>query len=131
MGEIAEIGRPENDRERLWPEVGSGEGFILCTPYIFPMVQDASLVVSAKDVKSFARLSVISELAPLKEKIRSLEKKYGCDLKTFEEKMKLSPEDFERWDDFIEWKAYSESVNELEARLEMIEDAEDVRVAPG
>ena len=99
--------------------------------YIFSMGQDASLVVSAKDVKSFARLSVISELAPLKEKIRSLEKKYGCDLSTFEEKMLLLPEDFERWDDFIEWKAYSESVKELEARLEMIEDAEDVKVAPG
>jgi len=95
------------------------------------MGEDASLVVSAGDVKAFAKLSVISQLAPLKERIRSLEKKYGCDLGAFEERIKQPPEDFESWDDFIEWKAYSESVKELEARLEMIEDAKDVRVAPG
>ena len=95
------------------------------------MGQDASLVVSLRDVKAFEKLKVISQLAPLKEKIRSLEKKYGCDLQTFEEKIKQLPEDFERWDDFIEWKAYFESKKELEARLKMIEDAKDVRVAPG
>jgi len=40
--------------------------------------------------------------------------------------MLLSPEDFERWDDFMEWKAYSESVKELQARIKIIEDAEDI-----
>lgn len=93
------------------------------------MGEDATLIVSAKDVKAFAKLSVISQLAPLKERIRYFEKKYGCDLLAFEDRIKQLPEDFERWDDFIEWKAYSESIKELEARFEMIEDAEDVRVA--
>ena len=93
------------------------------------MGEDATLVVSAKDVKAFAKLSVISQLAPLKERIRYFEKKYGCDLSAFEDGIKQLPEDFERWDDFIEWKAYMESIKELEARIEMIEDAEDVRVA--
>jgi len=45
--------------------------------------------------------------------------------------IKALPEDFERWDDFIEWKAYSESVLELESRLREIEDAKDVRIAAG
>ena len=93
------------------------------------MGQNASLVVSVNDIKTFEKLKVISLIAPLKERIRSLEKKYGCDLQAFEERIKELPEDFERWDDFIEWKAYSESVKELEARLKMIEDAKDVRVA--
>jgi len=78
------------------------------------------------EVKAVERLFVISKIASLKEKIRSLEKKYGCDLRAFEERIKRLPEDFERWDDFIEWKAYSESVKELQARLDMIEDAEDI-----
>ena len=93
------------------------------------MGEDANPVVSAKDVKAFAKLSVISQMAPLKERIRSLEKKYGCDLSAFEDGIKQLPEDFERWDDFIEWKAYSESIKELESRLEIIEDAKDVRIA--
>jgi hypothetical protein len=94
------------------------------------MGQNASLVVSVNDIKAFEKLKVISLIAPLKERIRSLEKKYGCDLRAFEERIKEPPEDFERWDDFIEWKAYSESIKELEARLKKIEDAKDVRVAP-
>jgi len=98
---------------------------------ISSMGQDTSLVVSANDVKAFEKLKVISLMAPLKEKIRSLEKKYGCDLPAFEARVKQPPEDFELWDDFIEWKAYSESVKELEDRLKMIEDAKDVRVAQG
>lgn len=92
------------------------------------MGEDANPVVSAKDVKAFVKLSVISRLAPLKERIRYFEKKYGCDLGAFEKRIKPLPEDLERWDDFIEWKAYTESIKELEALIEMIEDAEDIRV---
>jgi len=90
------------------------------------MNRDAGSVDSVNEVKAVERLFVISKIASLKEKIRSLEKKYGCDLRAFEERIKRLPEDFERWDDFIEWKAYSESVKELQARLDMIEDAEDI-----
>ena len=85
------------------------------------MDQDGKPVVSKNEVKSIEKLKVISQIAPLKERIRSLEKKYGCDLQAFEERIKEPPEDFERWDDFIEWKAYSESAKEFEARLKMIE----------
>ncbi len=53
-----------------------------------------------------------------------MEKKHGCDLQAFEKSIKQSLEDFERWDDFIEWKAYSESIKELEARIKMIEHIE-------
>jgi hypothetical protein len=50
-------------------------------------------------------------VGPVKEKIRSFERKHGCNLETFEDRLKQLPEDFERWDDFIEWKAYADSVN--------------------
>jgi hypothetical protein len=32
---------------------------------------------------------------------------------TFEDRLKQLPEDFERWDDFIEWKAYADSLKGL------------------
>jgi hypothetical protein len=95
------------------------------------MSQDASLVVMANDIKAFERLKVISQIAPVKERIRSMERKYGCDIQAFEIKMRQLSEDFDRWDDFIEWKAYSQSLFELEARLKMIEDAKDIRIASG
>jgi len=45
--------------------------------------------------------------------------------------MKSQPEDFESWDNFIEWKAYTESLKDLEIKLKKIDDAKDIRIAPG
>ena len=70
-------------------------------------------------------------MAPVKERINSFEKKHGCNLKTFEDRIAHLPENFERWDDFIEWKAYEDSLSDLESRLKKIEDATNFRIASG
>lgn len=90
-----------------------------------------SITVSAEDIRTFEKLKIISQLAPLKERIKSFERKYSCSLETFEEKLKQLLENFERWDDFIEWKAYSDSLKDLESKLRMVENATDFRIAPG
>jgi hypothetical protein len=56
-------------------------------------------------------------LAAAKERIISFERKHGCDLKTFEYRLKQLPEDFEFWDDFIEWKAYADSLKNLKSMI--------------
>ncbi len=66
---------------------------------------------------------LISQIAPVKERIKSFEMKHRCNLDAFEEILKHLPEDFERWDDFIEWKAYVDRLKDLESRLKKIEDA--------
>lgn len=53
----------------------------------------------------------------LKEIIDSFEKKHSCRLEAFEDRIKKLPEDFELWDDFIEWKAYADSLKELESKI--------------
>ncbi len=92
-----------------------------------------SLVVSAEDVRAFERLKAISQIAPIKERIRSFEKKYGYDFEAFCAMIKQGdrPESFEEWDDLIEWRAYTESLSELEALIRRIDDAKDIRVAQG
>ena len=55
-------------------------------------------------------------LVSVKEKIHSFEKKHGCRLGAFEDRIKQLPEDFELWDDLIEWKAYADSLSDLEIR---------------
>ena len=37
-------------------------------------------------------------------------------------------EDFEEWDDYIEWKAYVRTLEELKEKLREIENAKDVRI---
>jgi hypothetical protein len=95
------------------------------------MGEDASIVVSVDDIKAFERLKLISQIAPVKERLRSFESKYRCNIEAFEDKIKQLPEDFERWDDFIEWKAYAESLKDLESKLKMIQDAKHFRISPG
>jgi len=90
-----------------------------------------SIIVSSEDIKTLERLRVISQIAPIKEKMRSFERKYGCEFQRFEESIKLRPESFESWDDLIEWKAYDQALKELELKLKRIEDAADVGIAPG
>ncbi|HLB70721.1 MAG: hypothetical protein OIN88_16090 [Candidatus Methanoperedens sp.] len=52
-------------------------------------------------------------LAKMKEyrsAMQEFEKKYGLIFEDFEEQLKTTDkEDFEKWDDYIEWKAYSRS----------------------
>jgi hypothetical protein len=100
-------------------------------PDIFLMSEDTSIVVSVEDIKTFEKLNLISQMAPVKERIRSFERKYGCNMAAFEDKLSQLPEDFEHWDDLIEWKAYTDNLKDLESKLKKIEDATNFRIVKG
>ncbi len=87
-----------------------------------------SITVSKEEVKGFEKLKAISQIAPIKERIRFFESKYGCTLGEFKNKIKQEKEDFEKWDEYIEWKAYIKSLRDIEAKMRDIEDAKDVRI---
>lgn len=89
----------------------------------------SEVIVSKREVLLHERLRLISELAPIREKIKLFEEKYGMTLEEFERKLKSSEESFEEWDDYIEWKAYVRKFEELENRLKEVEHAQRVRVA--
>ena len=54
--------------------------------------------MSKEEVRVFEKLKAISHRAPLKEKIRVFEAKYGSTFEGFERQLKSEPEDFEQWD---------------------------------
>jgi len=87
-----------------------------------------SIRVSKDEVRVFEKLKAISQIAPIKERIRFFESKYGCTLGEFEATIKREKEDFERWGDYIEWKAYAESLKDLELKIRDIAHAQDVRI---
>lgn len=93
------------------------------------MSKDARIIVSVDDIRTFEKLKLISEISPAKERIRSFENKYGCDFTAFEERISQLPEDFELWDDFIEWKAYTDILQYLESKLKKIEYVPDFRIS--
>jgi len=87
------------------------------------------LSVTKKEVVEFKKLEIISQIASVKSKIELFESKYGCKFEDFEKKLKeKQDEDFEEWDDYIEWKAYVRALEELKEKLREIENAKNVRI---
>lgn len=68
------------------------------------------------DLREFETLAMLYEKHVVEEKLRLFEKKYGKSFKEFEEEVK-EKEDFEKWDDYMEWKAYLKSHEDINKRL--------------
>jgi hypothetical protein len=86
------------------------------------------LSISQDEVKDYLKLKTLSRLTQLKEKIRLFNQKYNMNFTQFELSVKNSEEDFEKWDDYIEWKAYEDFQNDLLVKLREIENARDIKI---
>jgi hypothetical protein len=84
--------------------------------------------VSKEEIKTLEKLNIISQMVPIKDKIKYFEQKYGCDFFAFEIEIQKE-EDFRKWDDYIEWKAYVEKLKDLELTLKEIENAQDIKIS--
>ncbi|MCU0285447.1 MAG: hypothetical protein MUF15_03505 [Acidobacteria bacterium] len=72
---------------------------------------------AAKEMEDFLRMKFLTELTLIKEKLSLFEKKYKSDFPHFESTVKnAEEEDFEQWDDYMEWKAFYNKYNELQKR---------------
>ncbi len=69
-----------------------------------------------KSLKDLEKIIKLYELHIVKEKLLLFEKKYGKTFSEFEKEV-LSKEDFEKWDDYLEWKSYLKSLKDLETTL--------------
>lgn len=87
------------------------------------------LEVSKSEIKEYQKLKIISEMVLLKEHIKLFEQKYGCSFQEFEGRIRQSAEDFESWDDYLEWKAYQRSFEELKKKIGEIDRAKDIKIA--
>jgi phosphatidylserine/phosphatidylglycerophosphate/cardiolipin synthase-like enzyme len=89
----------------------------------------SEVVVTKDEIITYEKLKLISELAPIRERIAEFERKYGMSFEEFEKRLEREEESFEAWDDYIEWKAYARKLKELQKKLKEIESAQRVRVA--
>jgi cytochrome c556 len=84
--------------------------------------------VSKKEVLSFLRLELISEIQSLSKSIELFEKKYGKSFEDFEKEITTAKERVEEWDDYIEWKAYKQTYKDRIEKLRELERAEDIKI---
>ena len=72
------------------------------------------ITVSKDEIIEYKKLKTLSEITLTKEKVALFERKYQCSLNDFKKRLEENEEEFEEWDDYIEWKAYSEQLIDLE-----------------
>ena len=80
------------------------------------------------EVRQYKKLQIISELTLIREHVNVFKKKYDCTIKQFEEEINNSDENFEKWDDYIEWKAYQKKLEELKNQIGDIDNAKDIKI---
>jgi len=69
------------------------------------------LTIDKNRVAQWMLLSYKADYQKIKEKIALFEKKYAMNFSKFELSLKEDKnEDFKRWDDYMEWKAYEKSL---------------------
>ncbi len=86
------------------------------------------LEIYESEVKLYKKLQIISELTLINEHINVFQKKYNCNFEQFEKYVEKGKENFEKWDDYIEWKAYQEKLKELNHKIGDIENARDIKI---
>ena len=87
-----------------------------------------SIKITKEEIKEYEKLKIISKITLLKEKISLFEIKYGGTIGEFKESMSKKEEDFQEWDDFIEWKATVEALDDLKKKLADIKNAKDIQI---
>ena len=75
-------------------------------------------VLNKKSVGETLALERLAELHKVKETVRIYERKYGQSLPQFENQLENEQEDFEHYDDYIDWKAAAKWQEVLEERIE-------------
>ncbi|MCX7736158.1 MAG: hypothetical protein N2319_05555 [Candidatus Kapabacteria bacterium] len=77
--------------------------------------------INFEQVKDYQLYSIIYQIHNIKDKLSFFEKKYNKNFQEFEEEIKSnSEENFEKWDDYIQWKAYIKSYQKLNSEREDI-----------
>ncbi|MBA7539166.1 hypothetical protein ES705_31445 [subsurface metagenome] len=75
------------------------------------------ITISKENISSILLMEAYSELYNAKEKISLFENKYNLNFENFNRKIKSEQENFQSYDDYIEWKAYIKILNETEQKI--------------
>jgi len=80
--------------------------------------------INKKEIKNLYKIDLLAELHITKTRLSFFQKKYNCSLEEFEKKINenTDKENFENWDDLMEWKAYEKSSQEIKEKLEEIKN---------
>ncbi len=79
------------------------------------------ITIHKQEVATWVLMDCLSTLHTVREKLRLFERKYNQSWNMFEQKVKTSKkENFSKWDDYIEWKAYVRMSQDITHKIEEV-----------
>ena len=75
------------------------------------------ITISKENISSVLLMEAYAELYHTREKISFFENKCHLNFKEFDRKIKSKQENFQSYDDYIEWKAYLKLLNDTEQKI--------------
>ena len=76
--------------------------------------------ISKTEVADLLKLDLLARRREVEEKLALFERTYGQAFDAFEQTTLGGEEDFTRWDDYLEWKAYRQVQEEIQQKLEAL-----------
>ena len=105
-----------NQLDRL--DIGNLPQILKCLNLSGSKINNAVVILTKKQVSDSLLTDYMSRRQEFQEKLATLEQKYQSDLQTFETQLENSSvENFEAWDDLIQWKAYHQFLLEIETKI--------------
>jgi len=80
------------------------------------------LKITKENTVNLFSIKLLYELNVIKEKIKLFEKKYKKSFLEFEYEVKTSEENFEKWDDYMLWKANIKSDKYIQNQLQQLQN---------
>ena len=78
--------------------------------------------INKKEIQNIYKIDLLSDLHITKTRISFFKQKYKCSLEEFERKLKSEDENFEKWDDYLEWKGYAKSLQQIKEQLKELKN---------
>lgn len=76
------------------------------------------VVVKKKEIGDVLLIEAYGELHQVEDTLKYFRAKYQQDFESFSERMRKEDENFEYFDDYVEWKAYEKLYQETTAKIE-------------
>ncbi|MBF0319374.1 MAG: hypothetical protein HQL01_06180 [Nitrospirae bacterium] len=82
------------------------------------------LTIKMCDIADSLLLELMADMHVVKDKLGFFENKYHMPYEEFEQSMKNQEENYQHWDDYMEWKAYRHLFEDISRKIRDIKNAD-------
>lgn len=76
------------------------------------------VIINKQTIAEMLLIETLSELHQAQEKLRFFQEKYSQNFESFSNEIDTEEENFGHFDDYMEWKAYTQLLNNLKQKIE-------------